>query len=165
MTTELDLYKEFLNISKPLNRQLAIVPVLYGSLGLEKVTQMDFSPQDIDILVPLIFLEEKWEMLKDTMEQLDYTLIDLHEHKFVKNENEIGFAFIEDLIEFADVNYKSLQLFEDSGVKYYLLTISDYLKVYNKSLQDGYRRTKNNSKDLTKLAILKKFVYDQTRWF
>lgn len=57
MAKELDLYEEFINISKFLTRQLDIVPVLYGSLGLGKVTQMDFSPQDIDILVPLAFLE------------------------------------------------------------------------------------------------------------
>lgn len=163
MTKDHDLYKEFINISKSLNRQLDIVPVLYGSLGLEKVTQMDFSPQDIDILVPLAFLEEKWEILKDTMEQLDYMLVDLDEHEFMKSDSKIGFAFIEDLVEFAVVDYKSLQVFEDSGAKYYLLTISDYLKVYNKSLQDGYRRTKNNSKDFKKLEILKKLVHNQTR--
>jgi len=163
MTKDHDLYEEFINVSITLNKQLDIVPVLYGSLGLEKVTQLDFSPQDIDILVPLAFIEEKWEILKDTMEQSDYTLVDLDEHEFMKDDSKIGFAFIEDLIEFADVDYKSLQVFEDSGATYYLLTTSDYLKVYNKSLQDGYRRTKNNSKDLKKMEILNKLVYDQTR--
>ena len=94
------------------------------------------------------------------MDQLDYMLVDLNEHEFMKNDSKIGFAFIEDLVGFADVDYKSLQIFEDSGAKYYLLTISDYLKVYNKSLQDGYRRTKNNSKDLKKLEILNKIMHD-----
>ncbi|XKI13017.1 Nucleotidyltransferase family protein [Sporosarcina sp. ANT_H38] len=163
MSKWIDLYEEFINVSKTLNQQLAIVPVLYGSLGLEKVTQVDFSPQDIDILVPLAFLEEKWELLKDTMEQLNYTLVDVNEHEFIKNESKIGFAFIEDLVEFADVDYKSLKVFEESGAKYYLLTISDYLKVYTKSLQDGYRRTKNNNKDLHKLEILNRLLHDQTR--
>lgn len=97
------------------------------------------------------------------MEQLDYTLVDVHEHEFIKEDRKVGFAFIEDLVEFADVDYKSLQVFEDSGAKYYLLTILDYLKVYNKSLRDGYRRTKNNSKDLKKLEVLNKLVHDQTR--
>lgn len=160
MTKGLNLYREFISVSITLNQQLDIVPVLYGSLGLGKVTQMDFSPQDIDILVPLTFLEEKWEIFKDTMEQLDYTLVDLHEHEFMKKDSKIGFAFIEDLVEFADVDYRSLQVFEDGGARYYLLTISDYLKVYNKSLQDGYRRTKNNSKDLKKLEILNKLVQE-----
>lgn len=156
MVRECHLYQEFLQVTKVLNERLAIVPVLYGSLGLEKVTQLNFSPQDIDILVPLSFLEEKWEILKDTLELLDYTLIDLHEHEFVKNDCKIGFAFMEDLVAFADVDYKNLARLEDKGANYSLLTIADYHKVYTKSLQDGYRRTKNNSKDLQKLTILSK---------
>lgn len=55
MVRECHLYQEFLQVTKVLNERLAIVPVLYGSLGLEKVTQLNFSPQDIDILVPLSF--------------------------------------------------------------------------------------------------------------
>ena len=158
MTQGYHLYQEFLYVAKVLNERLAIVPVLYGSLGLEKLTQMDFSPQDIDILVPLAFLEEKWELLKQTMEQLGYTLVDVAEHEFMKNDCKIGFAFIEDLATFAEVDYKSLERFEDHGANYFLLTISDYHKVYTKSLQDGYRRTKSNSKDLQKLMILSKLV-------
>ena len=49
------LYDEFIEIAKNLNAELNIIPVLYGSLGLEKVTGVEFSPQDIDILVPLTF--------------------------------------------------------------------------------------------------------------
>ncbi|MGW6302625.1 hypothetical protein ACWFQB_28415, partial [Peribacillus butanolivorans] len=82
------------------------------------------------------------EILKHTMEQLDYTMVDLNEHEFIKSDIKIGFAFTEDLLEFADVNYKNLKVFQDNGAEYHLLTISDYLKVYNKSLQDGYRRIK-----------------------
>ncbi|MGM0890697.1 MAG: hypothetical protein ACQEW5_28180 [Bacillota bacterium] len=160
MTRELYLYKEFISVSRNLNQQLDIVPVLYGSLGLGKVTKVDFSPQDIDILVPLTFLEEKWKIFKYTMEQLDYTMVDLNEHEFIKNDIKIGFAFTEDLLEFADVDYKNLNVFQDNGAKYHLLTISDYLKVYNKSFQDGYRRTKNNNKDLNKLEILNNLVQD-----
>jgi hypothetical protein len=77
------LYQEFINVSKKLNQELRITPILYGSLGLEKVTKLDFSPQDIDILVPLRFIKNEWQTLKETMEELDYKLVDLHEHKFV----------------------------------------------------------------------------------
>jgi hypothetical protein len=152
------LYREFLNVAKVLNQQLNVVPVLYGSLGLGKVTQLDFSPQDIDILVPLPFLKDQWQTLQQTMEQLGYTMIDVQEHEFMKNDITIGFAFTEELVAFADIDYKSLQVFEDNGTTYHLLTIEDYLKVYTQSLQDGYRRTKNNSKDLIKINILKNLV-------
>ncbi|SDJ25671.1 hypothetical protein SAMN05216352_1472 [Alteribacillus bidgolensis] len=72
------LYDEFIKIAKNFNKELDIIPVLYGSLGLEKVTGVKFSPQDIDILVPLTFLEEKWNIFKSQIEQLGYELIDLH---------------------------------------------------------------------------------------
>lgn len=153
----MSLNDEFFNIAKSLNKELDIIPVLYDSLGLEEVTRGKFSPQDIDILVPLIFLEEKWIILKSVIEQLGYEMIDLNEHEFKNDRIKIGFSFIEDLKPFADVNYKNLKKNEDNGAMYYTLSISDYLKVYNKSLLDGYRRTKNN-KDEIKLKILNELV-------
>lgn len=160
MSREFYLYEEFISIAKALNQQLSITPVLYGSLGLGKVAQMDFSPQDIDILVPLIFLKEQWEMLQQTMEQLGYSLIDLNEHEFQKDDIKTGFAFTEDLLDFAAVDYKNLERVEDNGAYYHLLTVADYIKVYSKSFQDGYRRTKNNDKDLRKLEFFKKMKED-----
>ncbi|PSL40250.1 hypothetical protein B0H99_10526 [Planomicrobium soli] len=158
MANEVELYCEFLTISSFLNEELGIVPVLYGSLGLTKVAQVDFSPQDIDILVPLVFLQGKWGGLKQAMKKQGYLLIDLEEHEFQKEDIKIGFAFTEDLKRFAEVDYKKLEVFEEAGAKYCQLSLADYLKVYNQSAQDGYRRTKNDHKDLKKLKILNKLV-------
>lgn len=152
------LYDEFIEIAKTLNTDLDITPVLYGSLGLEKVTGVEFSPQDIDILVPLIFLEEKWTILKSLIEHLGYELIDLHEHEFKKDKVKIGISYYEDLNNFADVDYNNLKKNEENGATYCTLSISEYLKVYNRSLLDGYRRTKNNNKDQSKLDILKEIL-------
>lgn len=152
------LYDEFIYIAKTLNKELEIIPVLYGSLGLEKVTKVDFSPQDIDILIPLTFLEDKWDIFKVVIEQLGYQLIDIKEHEFKKGRIKIGVAFIEDLKQFAGVEYNNLDKIEDNGATYYTLSISEYIKVYNKSLLDGYRRTKNNNKDQNKLKILNQMV-------
>ncbi|UAL54359.1 MULTISPECIES: hypothetical protein [Metabacillus] len=148
------LYTEFLNVSRKLNQKLKIAPVLYGSLGLEKVIEVEFSPQDIDILVPLRFIKNEWQTLKETMEELGYTLVDLHEHKFVNGKVEIGYSFEEDLKPFAGVNYEDLKEMYDDGVSYRLLSVEDYLNVYKRALKDGYRRTKNNNKDLKKIEVL-----------
>jgi DNA polymerase elongation subunit (family B) len=131
---------------------------LYGSLGLEIVTGVDFSPQDIDILVPKRFIDEDWPLLMETMEKLGYTLIDLHEHKFKKSDIEIGFAFEEDLLPFARVHYKKLEIITDQNVSYKLLSEEEYLLVYKESVKDSYRRTKNNNKDLKKIEILEKIL-------
>lgn len=143
------LYNEFINIAKTFNKELDIIPLLYGSLGLEKVTGLDFSPEDIDLLIPLIFLEEKWEKLKKVMELHGYKMVDLHEHEFKKTNTKIGIAYIEDLKPFADVDYNNLEVFEDGGAKYHLLTIDDYLKIYKKSwmvIEEGRRIIKTKVK-------------------
>lgn len=152
------MYKEFCYIARNLNKSLDITPVLYGSLGLEKATGIDFDPQDIDILVPLIFLEEKWNLLKVTMEKLNYELVDIDEHEFMKNEIKVGIAFIEDLKPFANIDYIELQTIEDNKAIYQVLSIADYLKIYQKSSLDGYRRTKNDHKDQKKIAVLQQLI-------
>lgn len=85
-------------------------------------------------------------------------MIDLHEHEFRKNETKIGIAFIEDLKQFADVDYENLEVIVDKGATYHSLTTLDYFKVYNRSLLDGYRRTKNNNKDQSKMKILNQLI-------
>lgn len=155
---KMNLYEEFVYIVSHVNKELDITPVLYGSLGLEKATGIDFQPQDIDMLVPLVFLEGKWDLLKGAMESLDYKLVDIHEHEFMKNEIKVGIAFIEDLKPFANIDYNHLKTIEDNGAIYHMLSISDYLKVYQKSSLDGYRRTKNNHKDQEKVQILQQLI-------
>ncbi|TYR80447.1 hypothetical protein FZC66_08670 [Priestia megaterium] len=148
------LYIEFLEVAKSLNKNLNVVPVLYGSLGLEILTGRDFVPQDVDILVPLEFIKEKWGVLKDMMENLGYTFVDLHEHEFRKENIKVAFSYIEDLQIFAQVNYADLKRVEYEGAAYQLLHLEDYVKVYTQSLKDSYRRNKNNSKDQKKLEII-----------
>jgi len=149
-----ELYQEFLYIGKALNKNLGITPVLYGSLGLEVVTGINFNPQDIDILVPISYIEEKWPLLKEMMEKLSYELTDLHEHKFEKNGFEIGFAYEEDLPHFAGVAYNLLEMKVEAEARFKVLSVKDFLAVYRKSSKDSYRKTKNNNKDLKKIAIL-----------
>lgn len=152
------LYHTFNHIARKLNKSLDIIPVLYGSLGVEEVTGMDFQPQDIDVLVPLTFLEEEWDALKSAMESMGYELIDRREHEFKKNEVKVGIAFIEDLQPFAGIDYHTLEKVENNGAYYYRLSIADYLQVYKKSLRDGYRRTKNNNKDQKKISMLQQLI-------
>ena len=49
----------FLEIARFLSDKLGIVALLYGSLGLEYLTDEDFEANDIDILVPRVFITER----------------------------------------------------------------------------------------------------------
>lgn len=138
------LYNRFLRIAKTLNEELNITPLLYGSLGLERASNISFDPQDIDILVPKRYLNgELWLTLKETLENIGYTLVDLEEHAFSKQAVMIGIATIEDLYPFAEIDYTELSVVDNEGIKYKVLDLNDYMKVYNQSLKDGYRKTKN----------------------
>lgn len=156
MNKEQHLHKEFIRLCNSFNKEFRIIPVLYGSLGLGKATKIDFSPQDIDILVPFVYLNEQWIALKNLMERFGYSMIDYQEHEFSDGYSQVGFSFIEDLETFAGVDYRSLEKVLECGAEYYVLSLDDYLNVYTKSSADGYRRTKNHGKDLRKIDIIKK---------
>lgn len=152
------MYKEFLNIADKLNYGLNIVPLLYGSLGLQRVTSIDFKADDIDILIPKIYLEDKWNIFKKVINGLGYELIDLHEHTFVRGEYKIAFADIESLEEFAGIDIKHIEDCYDNSIKYKILNLEEYLKVYTQSSKDGYRVKKNNNKDLMKIEAISQLL-------
>lgn len=51
-------YKVFLKIARRLN-EMGIVPLLFGSLGLEQRLGADLQAEDIDILVPQRYVSEQ----------------------------------------------------------------------------------------------------------
>ncbi len=145
-------YELFLTNAKLLFDKFAVKPLLFGSLGLEVLLQKSLQSDDIDILVPGVLLGEKWECFKAFLESKGYTLIDLHEHTFVKDGVKYSYACIEGLDDFAGVNS-----FTEND--YWLtLTLYDFLKVYEASLKDGYRQNKKNKKDSEKIEIIKSAI-------
>ena len=148
--------KEFLSIAALLNEQLQIVPLLFGSLGLEQRLHADLHADDIDVLIPEVFLNEKWNRLVSVMNAQGYVLYDLHEHAFEKAGLSVAFASIESLTPFAGVDVAKIPMLEEAGVRYYLLDLQDYLKVYTESAKDGYRKDKKHKEDGEKIELIKK---------
>jgi hypothetical protein len=153
-----DKYQEFLRITKSLNQELNITPVFFGSLGLSILTNKDLDPQDIDVLVPQIFLKNKWPKLKQCLEELGYELVDLHEHEFVSGKSKIGIGYEEDLMPFAGIDYAQLAQKSSAKATYKYLSLMQYLAVYSKSLTDSYRASKNNQKDQLKIDLIKEMI-------
>ncbi|MGM0420656.1 MAG: hypothetical protein ACQEQG_06630 [Bacillota bacterium] len=151
-------YQEFLRIAKKLNSLLKIIPLLYGSLGLEIVIGLDCNPDDIDILIPERFIHWNWEEFQVIIESMGYELTDHAEHAFSNGKFKIAFAAIDDLVPFAGINPEEVRIVEDEKVKYKLLELEDYLKVYMQSSKDSYRRDKNNDKDIDKINKIKKLL-------
>lgn len=146
--------KEFLCVAELLNKKLDIVPLLFGSLGLEQRLHASLNAEDIDVLIPEAFLNEEWNSVVDVMNDLGYVLYDLHEHAFEKSGLSIAFASIESLTPFAGIELADIPVIEETGVCYYLLDLQDYLKVYRASSNDGYRKNVKNKKDEQKINLI-----------
>lgn len=160
------MLNSFLEIAQQLNR-IGITPLLMGSLGLEVRTGKNWNPQDIDIHVPSD--PRGWEApdegriyqfdeLNHIMEELGYHLVDRHEHAFQKEELSVEFGGIHSLPAFAGVMLEDLEEQENNGVRYYLPTLEQYLKIYQASSKDSYRADKNNQKDFVKIDYIKQLL-------
>ena len=145
-----------MQIAAVLNEHLQIVPLLFGSLGLEQRLHADLHADDIDVLIPEVFLNEKWDRLVSVMNEQGYALYDLHEHAFEKAGLSVAFASIESLAPFAGVDVGKIPVVEEAGVRYYLLDLQDYLKVYTESAKDGYRKDRKHKEDGEKIELIQK---------
>ena len=147
-------YHIFLSLAEEFNHQLGMTPLLYGSLGLEQRLGMDLHADDIDILVPQIWLREQWDQLAELMEQMKFRLYDLHEHAFCRDETSVAFASLESLSSFAGIDIAKIPTVRYNNTRYLLLNLEDYRKVYAASSLDGYRKNKKNKDDTAKLVLI-----------
>ena len=144
----------FLENTRLLSDKFDIVPLLYGSLGLEYLTGDDLGADDIDILVPRVFITDRWYEFKALLEAQGYVLVDEHEHTFVRDGVAYSYADIEDLEPFAGIRMKDIEMREADGVRFLLLSLEQYLLVYQKSSKDGYRVNVRQKKDADKIRFI-----------
>ena len=137
-----------------LKETLGIVPLLYGSLGLEYLTGKNLNADDIDVLIPQTFLREGWADFRAVLENAGYTLTDEHEHAFEKDGVSYAYAAIEELKSFAGIPAEQIGMYENGGALFRLLSLQQYWKVYTASSKDGYRIHTRNKKDAEKIALI-----------
>ena len=144
----------FLENARFLSEKFSMVPLLYGSLGLEYLTGDDLGADDIDILVSRVFITDRWQEFKAVLEEHGYVLADEHEHTFVRDGVSYSYADIEDLESFAGINTEDIEMHEADGVRFMLLTLEQYLAVYRQSSKDGYRVDIRQKKDADKIRFI-----------
>ena len=144
----------FLENARLLSDKFGIVPLLYGSLGLEYLTGDVLGADDIDILIPRVFITDRWYEFKALLEAQEYVLVDEHEHTFVRDGVAYSYADIEDLEPFAGINTETIEMHEVDGVRFMLLSLEQYLVVYQKSSKDGYRVNVRQKKDADKIRFI-----------
>ena len=144
----------FLENARLLSDKLGIVPLLYGSLGLEYLTGDVLGADDIDILVPRVFITKRWHEFKAVLEEYRYVLVDEHEHTFVRDGVAYSYADIENLEPFAGINTEDIEMYKADGVRFLLLSLEQYLSVYKQSSKDGYRVKVRQKKDADKIRFI-----------
>ena len=144
----------FLENARLLSDKINILPLLYGSLGLEYLTGDVLGVDDIDILVPREFIIERWNEFKAILEVQGYLLADEHENTFVRDGVAYSYADIEDLESFAGIRMKDIEMCEADGVRFLLLSLEQYLAVYRQSSKDGYRVNVQQKKDADKIRLI-----------
>ena len=147
-------FKLFLENARLLSDKFGIVPLLYGSLGLEYLTGDALDADDIDILVPRVFITERWHEFKPVLEEHGYVLVDEHEHTFARDGVAYSYADIEDLESFAGIRMKDIEMREADCVSFLMLSLEQYLAVYKKSSKDGYRVNVRQKKDADKIRFI-----------
>ena len=144
----------FLENARLLSDKFGVVPLLYGSLGLEYLTRDVLGVDDIDILVPRVFITDRWNEFKAILEVQGYVLTDAHEHTFVRDGVAYSYADIEDLESFAGIRAEDIETREVNGVRFLLLSLEQYLTVYKQSSMDGYRVNVRQKKDAEKIRFI-----------
>jgi len=153
----------FLSVAEVLNKNHDIIPILYGSLGLNLRLNDSCAISDVDILVPLAFLEKKWDALLNSMDDLDFVLSDIKEREFRRGADIIAFADEEDLASFAGVDPTSFELRRNKQIEYRLPGINDFLKIYKSSSLDGYRKKNRGKIDQEKIDRIMEYMSNHKR--
>ena len=149
-----DKKRAFFENAKLLTDVFGITPLLYGSLGLEYLTGKEMNVDDIDILIPKKFLSDNWDEFQTTLERWGYALIDEQEHTFEKEGIYYSYAQIEELEPFAGIPVSEIEIVEHGNIRFRLLSLCQYLKVYTASTKDGYRINTKNKKDSEKITLI-----------
>ncbi|MBQ6930292.1 MAG: hypothetical protein IJN27_08355 [Oscillospiraceae bacterium] len=154
----------FLENARLLSEEFGIIPLLYGSLGLEYLTGENLDADDIDILIPKAFLTDNWVDFKNILESNGYILADEHEHTFIKDGVSYSYADIEELESFAGIFDIDIEVLENNSVKFKLLSLEQYLKVYRASAKDGYRVNVREKKDKEKITFIEEYLRNNIKY-
>ena len=151
----------FLENAGMLHNLMGITPLLYGSLGLQYLTGEELNADDIDMLIPKVYVGERWAEFRRVLEAQGYVLVDEHEHTFEKGGIHYAYAQIEELKSFAGIRMEEIKTVCDKSVCFKLLSLEQYLSVYTASSKDGYRMNMKEKRDMEKIALIKKKMHQE----
>src|SRR5215471_4469262 len=135
-------FNTFLEVAKWLN-QHGIIPIIYGSLGLYRHIEQIDEIEDIDIVVPTSWLQDKFPELINMMQAIGYTQDTTFPHEFTQEATRVGFEPDADLSD-CGVKVTDLSISKVDGVEFKELRAEDYLFVYRRTLEERQAKVKRD---------------------
>jgi hypothetical protein len=135
-----------------------IDPLLYGSQGVSLYLgayKDDFC--DVDLLIPEVWITDKWSDLILIMSKNGFELVNEHEHEFNNNSGvAVGFAsetiLIRDGITQSLDNIVVTMKVKDVDIR--TLDLCAFKSAYEFSVKDGYRKHNRNKKDQNVIDLI-----------
>lgn len=157
LTINKEKFETFLEVAGALN-QHNVIPILFGSLGLNRIIGEFAKANDVDILIPDEFLNQKWDRLVELMKDLRFQLKDKKEREFIRDLEIVNFGKESDLIELVQINLKDLNISEVNNIRFKELSAEQYLVCYQTMLRDSYRQEKRGDADKKKIALIQNYL-------
>lgn len=156
-------FEVFLEIARTLNESLGIIPIIFGSLGLNRVIGEFKKANDIDILLPDDFVNGKFAELDQTMIRLGFqfnkkikTALD-HEYEFVREGDMVSFGPEEEWLNLLKTSREELNVSEVVGVNFKEFSAKQYLKIYQ-ILALIPERQKKGKEDDKKISLMEEYL-------
>lgn len=154
-------FKVFLKIAKELNKQFNVKPVLFGSLGIYRsINKMGQKTNDVDILLPEKYFNEKSEKLELMMNKLGFVRKRKGKKSFdfiLKNQI-ISFSKPNDLVRVIKSKLNNLKETRKNGAVFKEVLPLQYLSFYEYLLKNIYRQKKRKGADREKIAMIKNYL-------
>jgi len=144
----------FLEVAEMLNKN-GIIPTLYGSLGLYRLIGQLDEIDDIDIVVPELYLKENFSELKNIMGSIGYRQDKTFPHEFNKGEGQIGFESDIETHKYAESKESDLEVTKIKGITFKEFKAQNYLIFYKKIFEEHV--VKQRKKEL-KIKALKELL-------
>ena len=152
--------KEFLDLAKKMNEQLAIIRLLFGSVALNMLVDDEVEMGDLDIALPHFMRPDRKYLCPEYinfMENNGYEYIDLHEGEFHKGEILIHTAGDSWFKEYADIDAIEFPIMQSDGAVFKVFTLEHLVKAYTISAREREDEGENNYHQ-TKLEIARKAI-------
>lgn len=95
----------------------------------------------------------RWEKFLKAMTYNGFVLTDPQEREFVRGHHKVAFAQEEELLSFCSLDAKLFKEENNDIALFRTPSLSDFLRIYQRSLLDGYRSNKGK-KDQEKINLI-----------